>query len=271
MAVTELRFDEPGYGFSTPIAPEEAYLVGMQFRAMQHHELWFDGRSVTSGAFGAGTSCFYDLATNPIAYCADPFHSVHFYMPVQALSEAAEELAMPGVSGLRYPLGEFIADPVIHYLALCLMPALHAANKVNQTFVDHVLLALRTYLVTNYGGVRQARSVPQYGLAPWQERRVKELMAEHLSDGVSLAELASACGLSLSAFARGFKRNTGVTPHQWLMNQRLELATRLMADARLSLVDVALASGFADQCHFTRVFTAKMGVSPGAWRVGRGR
>lgn len=270
LAVTELRCDEPGYGFSTPIAPEEAYLIGLQLRGMEHHELWFDGHSAFSGAFASGTVCFYDLTSNPIAYCPDPFHSVHFYVPCRSLSEAAEEVGTPGVCALQYHLGEFMDDPVIRHLALCLMPSLHAERQVNQTFTDHVLLALRTYLVLAYGGTRQVRSVPLYGLAPWQEKRSKELMVAHLSDGISLAELADCCGLSLSAFARGFKRNTGVTPHQWLMMQRLDLATKLMGRHELSLVDIALAAGFADQCHFTRVFSGKMGMSPGAWRSGRG-
>src|SRR5215469_7282685 len=132
LAVTELRYDEADYGFSTPIAPEEAYLIGLQLRGMQRHELWFDGRSAASGAFAGGTTCFYDLTSNPIAYCADPFHSLHFYLPFRALTEAAEELGMPGVHALHYRLGEFIDDVVIRHLAKCLMPELHAEREVNQ-------------------------------------------------------------------------------------------------------------------------------------------
>ncbi|HET6552794.1 MAG TPA: AraC family transcriptional regulator [Dyella sp.] len=268
LAVTELRYDETNYGFSTPIAPEEAYLIGLQLRSARHYELWLNGQSVAIGPFEKGKTCFFDLTCNPIVYCSDPFHSVHFYVPFRALSEAGNELGLE-VRALRYRSGEFIDDPVIRHLANCLIPSLHAGNHVNQTFVDHMLLAMRSHLVRTYGGARQVKPAPQYGLAPWQEKRVKELIAEHLCDGISLAELADNCGLSLSYLARGFKRNTGATPHQWFMTKRLELAIKLMRDPDLSLADVALSTGFADQCHFTRMFSAKIGVSPGAWRAGR--
>jgi AraC family transcriptional regulator len=271
LAVTELRYDEADYGFSTPIAPEEAYLIGVQLRGMERHELWFDGHSATSAPFAGGTTCFYDLTTNPIAYCAGPFHSLHFYLPMRSLQEAAGELGIADVQALRYRIGEFVADPIILYLAQTLMPSLRAEREVNQTFVDHILLAMRSHLVLSYGGVRQLKQPVQYGLAPWQEKRAKELMAANLSEGVSLAELASSCGLSLSAFTRGFKRNTGVTPHQWLMSQRLQLAMKLMSDSHIALSEIAMVAGFADQSHFTRVFVAKIGLSPGTWRSGRGR
>jgi AraC family transcriptional regulator len=58
----------------------------------------------------------------------------------------------------------------------------------------------------------------------------------------------------------------GVAPHNWLLARRVEVAKERLRDDRLSLLDVALACGFADQSHLTRVFTRVVGVSPGAWR-----
>src|SRR5579859_8252204 len=68
LAVTEMRYDGYGLGFSKPIAPEEAYVVGLQLRGMEHHEQWFNGRSPGHAPFRSGTTCFYDLTDNPIAY-----------------------------------------------------------------------------------------------------------------------------------------------------------------------------------------------------------
>jgi AraC-like DNA-binding protein len=58
----------------------------------------------------------------------------------------------------------------------------------------------------------------------------------------------------------------GVAPHRWLINRRVELAKDLLRDRETSLSEIALRCGFADQSHFTRVFTRWAGVSPGAWR-----
>ena len=105
------------------------------------------------------------------------------------------------------------------------------------------------------------------GLAPWRVQRAKALMRERVERGVALAELADACGLSAGTFASKFRRSTGTSPHQWLMQCRVEHAIGLMKGGSQPLSDIAMSSGFADQAHFTRVFSARMGVSPGVWRA----
>jgi AraC family transcriptional regulator len=57
-----------------------------------------------------------------------------------------------------------------------------------------------------------------------------------------------------------------MTPHEWLQTCRVERAKDMMMAADLSLAEVALACGFADQSHFTRIFTRKTGSTPGAWK-----
>ncbi|MBO3760455.1 helix-turn-helix domain-containing protein [Ciceribacter sp. L1K22] len=108
---------------------------------------------------------------------------------------------------------------------------------------------------------------PNGGLAKWQERRAKELIAARLSDKLSVPEVAEACGLSPSHFTRAFRKSTGLTPYQWLTERRVERAEALLLrDVDLSLSDIAVSCGFADQSHFTRVFKAVVGQSPGALR-----
>lgn len=80
----------------------------------------------------------------------------------------------------------------------------------------------------------------------------------------TLADLAAPCGLSRFQLIRGFVRATGLTPHAYVLQRRIDLARRLIAGG-LALADAAADSGFADQSHMTRVFTAKYGISPGAY------
>jgi AraC-like DNA-binding protein len=82
----------------------------------------------------------------------------------------------------------------------------------------------------------------------------------------SLAELADACGLSRFQLVRSFARNTGFTPHAYLVHRRVLLARRLIAGGA-ALADAAAASGFADQSHMTRVFVRKYGMAPGAFAI----
>ena len=104
------------------------------------------------------------------------------------------------------------------------------------------------------------------GLAPWQERRAKERLTADLSGNLSLSELARACRLSPSYFSQAFRQTVGSPPHQWLLTQRLERAKQLLLNTDQSLCEIALATGFADQSHFTRVFSVRIKASPAAWR-----
>jgi AraC-like DNA-binding protein len=92
------------------------------------------------------------------------------------------------------------------------------------------------------------------------------MMRERIFEGISITELAEACGLSAGALVRGFKKSTGVSPHQWLLHRRIDLAIELMSDPDTSLAQIAFSAGFSDQSHFSRVFAQKMNVTPGAWR-----
>jgi AraC family transcriptional regulator len=103
-------------------------------------------------------------------------------------------------------------------------------------------------------------------LARWQERRAKELLAANLKGGITLADLAKACELSVRHFTRAFRGSTGMSPRGWLLQLRIEKAKSLLTGSRRALVDVALECGFADQSHFTRTFQRSVGLSPGAWQ-----
>lgn len=85
----------------------------------------------------------------------------------------------------------------------------------------------------------------------------------------SLAQLADAASLSRYQLVRQFAQATGLTPHAYLLQRRLQLARHLMG-AGTPLADVAAASGFADQSHLTRLFTRSFGITPGAYVRTRG-
>ena len=104
------------------------------------------------------------------------------------------------------------------------------------------------------------------GLTPRQLRRVNEHLHEHLADAVSPVDLARLLDMSRSHFCRAFKTSTGLPPHAWLMSLRIRRAREMMMATDRSLVDIALGTGFADQPHFTRVFTRFAGMTPGEWR-----
>src|SRR5262245_51803311 len=117
-----------------------------------------------------------------------------------------------------------------------------------------------------YGGISVSHGPQLGGLAPWQERRAKELLEANIGAGVTLSTLAGTCGLSIRHFTRAFRRSTGMAPHQWLQHRRIQKAKDLLAGSASSLSHIALDCGFADQSQFTRTFSRIAGVTPRMWR-----
>lgn len=81
---------------------------------------------------------------------------------------------------------------------------------------------------------------------------------------MSLNDLARLCGISRFQVLRGFARETGLTPHAYLVQRRLQMARRLIAQG-MDLAEAAASSGFADQSHMTRAFVRTYGLSPGRY------
>jgi len=266
LALTEVRCDREHFGMTSPIPREDAYLVALQIRPCEKHELWSDGRPVAVSPIVGGETMIYDLRRDPTAYIDSAFHSAHFYIPKAALDWVAEDMGVPPIEELDCAPGKRIDDPVVRGLTEALLPALSQPEAVNLAFADHALLAVASHTAYRYGRMRTARRIPRGGLASWQERRAKELLSENLAEGVSLSDLARECGLSVSHFTRAFRQTTGLPAHRWLLQRRIERAKELLQDRSRSLLDVALSCGFADQSHFTRVFSSATGFSPGAWR-----
>ncbi|WP_256672867.1 AraC family transcriptional regulator [Pseudomonas sp. v388] len=102
-------------------------------------------------------------------------------------------------------------------------------------------------------------------LAPWQERRAKELMMNSITRPLSISQVAQGCSLSRSHFSRAFKKNTGYSPQDWFLHAKIERSKQLL-ESGMPITQVSLECGFADQSHFTRTFTRKTGQSPMAWR-----
>jgi AraC family transcriptional regulator len=191
--------------------------------------------------------------------------TLRFFICRVRLDAIADEANAPRIRDLSYKPGVGVNDVTISSLGSLLRPALSHPDQANRLFVDHVLLAAGVHIAETYGGMRPLSRPAPGRLAPWQERRAKEMIAANL-DGVSVKELARECGLSAAHFSRTFRRSVGVAPHKWLIEQRIVLSKEKLRDDRLSLTDVAAECGFSDQSHFTRDFTRIVGVSPGAWR-----
>lgn len=121
-----------------------------------------------------------------------------------------------------------------------------------------------TLLTVLAAAMQSKRDAEEPSSAPAAVAKARDLIDDDPTAPVTLADLARESGISRFQVLRGFTRATGLTPHAYIVQRRIDRARRLIAD-RVPLASAALAAGFADQSHMTRVFVRKYGISPGAY------
>jgi AraC family transcriptional regulator len=251
---------------SGSIPPEDAFLIGLHFRDVPNREYWEGGERAAVCNLRAGEISLFDLKREPSALLDRPYHALVFYLPRAALDEIADDANARRIRDLSYEAGVAVNDATIFSLGNLLLPALSQPDQVHPLFVEHVLVAVGVHVAQIYGGMRPASRPARGGLAPWQERRATEILRANVKGSVTLKEVAQECGLSVGYFSHAFRRTLGVSPHRWLIEQRVVLSKEKLRDDRLTLSEVAMECGFSDQSHLTRAFRQAVGVSPGVWR-----
>jgi len=267
IAVTELRSDNPETGISTPLVREDAFLIALHLVGQPTHEYFEDHGAAPISSLRAGDTTLHDLKRGPQFMINRTFHGVYFYFPRSALNLITDRAGEPRIEELSYEPGVGATDPIVRAVAGSLMPAFAQPEQASRHFVEHVILAVGAHAAKTYGSSQPSAFPFRGGLAGWQVQRAKEMLsAASRDEDVSIDDLASNCGLSASHFSRAFRQSTGVSPHQWRLQHRVDRAKSLLRDQKRSLAEVALACGFSDQSHFNRIFVRLAGISPGAWR-----
>lgn len=97
-------------------------------------------------------------------------------------------------------------------------------------------------------------------------RQVFTLIEEHYAQDISLADMAASVNLSPNYFCRYFKKITGCSPVDYLIDYRLGVAAHMLINTEESIADIALACGFHDSSHFIKFFRRKKLVTPRRYR-----
>lgn len=214
----------------------------------------------------AGLTLIDDLRLPPSRRIERSLHAVDVVIPWAVLDEITDQIGAAPLDRLEAPPGVGLADRTIAHLIGAMLPVLRQRPKIVAHYVDHLGAALASHVAQTYGELRPAAHLTRGGLAPHVLRRAQAMLRENLRAPQPLEDVAEACGFSPRHFARAFRDSTGLTPHRWAMAARVAAAKTMMQSRAERLAEIALACGFADQSHLTRVFKRETGQSPAAWR-----
>lgn len=159
-----------------------------------------------------------------------------------------------------------IRDPQIEYIAFALKSELDAGCPSGRVYGDGLAVALAARLLGRYSVPVNTFHSCNALLSGYTLRRVTDYIEENLTKDLTLAEIADVARMSPHYFSRAFRKSTGIPPHRYVIDRRIEKAKTLLADNELPLVQVGLSVGFQNQSHFTTLFHKRTGVTPKVYR-----
>jgi AraC family transcriptional regulator len=222
------------------------------------------GRSVAIGTARTGVVTIIPAGSSARWDIPGPVNVVQLYLPHATLERIAGEADQAAPGHLLERTGH--PDPITSRLLMSAADVMEGNAALDALFRQQLTDLLATRLLAAHAGAPTTIQPVTGGLAPKALLRAIERLRSDSDADVSLAALASEAGLSRFHFCRAFKESTGLSPHAWLRQHRLEQAMNMLRDTDASVVSVAEALGYASQTAFAAAFRKLTGETPSNWR-----
>lgn len=180
-------------------------------------------------------------------------------------SIARETIATPDPLELRL---EFqTRDPQLEAIGMMLLAELQQDNLGGKLYIESLVNLLAVHLLRQYAVSKSHFVFYERGLSERQILQVVEYINEHLDQDIKLTDLAALLTISESHFSHRFKQSIGITPYQYLLQQRIERAKQLLKQGDYSIADIALICGFNSHSHLSKQFRQLTGMTPRTYRA----
>lgn len=198
--------------------------------------------------------------------------SARLRVPTGLVTAAGEQLGRRAFSQIEIRNVFETRDATIEHLALILLVELErSAHPAQALIADQVSSALAAHLLRAYNVFDPP---PQHDLPRLGTReigRITDYIEDNIDRMIGLSELAGLVNVSRFHFARLFKQSTGMTAIGFVERCRIRRAQALILESEMSLAEIALATGYADQSHFTRRFRNLTGSTPAVFAREHGK
>lgn len=175
------------------------------------------------------------------------------------LRDVAAQIDLSERFALRDVLG--VADPIIYRIGLDYLREVNTSAAGSRLYLDTLNLQLALHLLRHYSDHQNSIVTDDTD----QQQRLRpalDYIHDHLSDDLSLAQIAATVHLNPAYFSRLFRQTYHVSPYQYVIRQRVEAAHLLLQNPQRTVSEVALQVGFADHSHLTRHYKRLLGRTP---------
>jgi AraC family transcriptional regulator len=247
-----------------PEHEHSSFCLHLQTSGPVEMEWWSKGKHGKE-SHGPGSMIFLTPGTRDRLRWNRPSQRVVLSIDESYLLRAAQELGKK--SHLGFENHWSLEDRQLHSLVSELRREMEAGWETGALYGDHLGMALTIALIRKYSRDAHISAVAKGGISRVRLQRVLEYIAANSHLEISLEDLARVADMSRFHFARLFRSSTGVTPHRYVMDQRLQAAKALLRLDTRSVSEIALETGFTNPGHFARVFRRYVGVSPSEWKL----
>jgi AraC family transcriptional regulator len=241
-------------------------LVSVAF-APQEQTTWrVDGGSSRTTPLPPGSVFLYSSREFVWSRWNQPTECVHMTLDPNLISRVALDCSLS--SNIEIEYRAIFADPTILHLAQLFKSEILNRGIAGKLYTESLANVLAVHLLRNYSGSLVKPALQDEPLDALKLNQLKEFIEEHLSEDLSIANMASVVHTSPFHFARAFKAATGQPPHRYVTQRRMEQAKILLSVTRLPVAEVANRVGFSNQSHFSAQFRRATGTTPKGYREG---
>ncbi|MCJ8279432.1 MAG: AraC family transcriptional regulator [Rivularia sp. ALOHA_DT_140] len=221
-----------------------------------------------TGLYGQGDMCIAPADTHFFAR----WDSFDRYLQIRVKTNFIEKVAIETLEKNPNQL-ELIPEfrtrsPQVEAIGMMLLTELQQENSANGLYIDSLTNVLAVNLLRQHAATKPQLPIYDGGLPLHQLQQILDYIDAHLDRDIKLADLARLLDMSQFHFSHLFKQSIGMSPYQYLLQQRVERAKLLLKQKDRLIVDIALECGFSSHSHLSRKFRQFTGMTPKQYRTG---